>query len=124
MQVVTNFINNALKFTSEGQILLEYHPVEGTGQIEFSVTDTGMGIAPDAVATVFDRFVKLNTFAKGTGLGLSICKSIIEHLGGTIGAESELGVGSRFGSGIRVPNDFICLYLCELQYLWIKTLYR
>ena len=51
MQVVTNFINNALKFTSEGQILLEYHPVEGTGQIEFSVTDTGMGIAPDAVAT-------------------------------------------------------------------------
>ena len=96
MQVVTNFINNALKFTSEGQILLEYHPVEGTGQIEFSVTDTGMGIAPDAVATVFDRFVKLNTFAKGTGLGLSICKSIIEHLGGTIGAESELGVGSRF----------------------------
>ena len=96
MQVVTNFINNALKFTSEGQILLEYHPVEGTGQIEFSVTDTGMGIAPDTVATVFDRFVKLNTFAKGTGLGLSICKSIIEHLGGTIGAESELGVGSRF----------------------------
>ena len=96
MQVVTNFINNALKFTSEGQILLEYHPVEGTGQIEFSVTDTGMGIALDAVATVFDRFVKLNTFAKGTGLGLSICKSIIEHLGGTIGAESELGVGSRF----------------------------
>ena len=124
MQVVTNFINNALKFTSEGQILLEYHPVEGTGQIEFSVTDTGMGIAPDTVATVFDRFVKLNTFAKGTGLGLSICKSIIEHLGGTIGAESELGVGSRFGSGIRVPNDFISLYLCELQYLWIKTLYR
>lgn len=113
-----------MKFTSEGQILLEYHPVEGTGQIEFSVTDTGMGIALDAVATVFDRFVKLNTFAKGTGLGLSICKSIIEHLGGTIGAESELGVGSRFGSGIRVPNDFICLYLCELQYLWIKTLYR
>ena len=96
MQVVTNFINNALKFTSEGQILLEYHPVEGTDQIEFSVTDTGMGIAPDAVATVFDRFVKLNTFAKGTGLGLSICKSIIEHLGGTIGAESELGVSSRF----------------------------
>lgn len=100
-----------MKFTSEGQILLEYHPVEGTGQIEFSVTDTGMGIAPDAVATVFDRFVKLNTFAKGTGLGLSICKSIIEHLGGTIGAESELGVGSRFGSDIRVPNDFIA-YIC------------
>ena len=45
---------------------------------------------------VFDRFVKLNTFSKGTGLGLSICRSIIEHLGGTIGLESEVGVGSRF----------------------------
>lgn len=70
-----------------------------------------MGIAPDAVATVFDRFVKLNTFAKGTGLGLSICKSIIEHLGGTIGTESELGVGSRFGSGIRVPNDLLPIFV-------------
>lgn len=95
-QVVTNFINNALKFTKEGQIVLEYHLKEGTNEIEFSVTDTGMGIAPDAINTVFDRFVKLNTFSKGTGLGLSICRSIIEHLGGAIGAESELGVGSRF----------------------------
>lgn len=95
-QVVTNFINNALKFTKEGQIVLDYHLKEGTNKIEFSVTDTGMGIAPDAINTVFDRFVKLNTFSKGTGLGLSICRSIIEHLGGAIGAESELGVGSRF----------------------------
>ena len=95
-QVITNFINNALKFTDKGQILLEYHLKEDTDEIEFSVTDTGMGIAPDAVNKVFDRFVKLNTFSKGTGLGLSICKSIVEHLGGTIGIESELGVGSRF----------------------------
>ena len=96
MQVITNFINNALKFTSKGQITLEYHFKEGTNEIEFSVTDTGIGIAPDAVGQVFDRFVKLNTFSKGTGLGLSICRSIVEHLGGTIGAESEVGVGSRF----------------------------
>ena len=95
MQVITNFINNALKFTSKGQITLEYHFKEGTNEIEFSVTDTGIGIAPDAVGQVFDRFVKLNTFSKGTGLGLSICRSIVEHLGGTIGAESEIGVGSR-----------------------------
>lgn len=96
MQVITNFINNALKFTSKGQILLEYHFKEGTNEIEFSVTDTGIGIAPNAVGQVFDRFVKLNTFSKGTGLGLSICRSIVEHLGGTIGVESEVGVGSRF----------------------------
>ena len=96
MQVITNFINNALKFTSEGQILLEYHLKEDTCEIEFSVADTGMGIEPDKVDRVFDRFVKLNSFSKGTGLGLSICRSIIEHLGGTIGVESEMGTGSRF----------------------------
>ena len=96
MQVITNFINNALKFTNEGQILLEYRHKAESNEIEFAVTDTGMGIAPDKVDQVFDRFVKLNSFSKGTGLGLSICRSIIEHLGGTIGAESEIGVGSRF----------------------------
>lgn len=96
MQVLTNFINNAIKFTKEGRILLEYAYKEETNEIEFSVTDTGMGIASDVVDTVFDRFVKLNSFSKGTGLGLSICKSIVEYLGGIIGVESELGVGSRF----------------------------
>ena len=94
MQVITNFINNALKFTNEGQIMLEYRHKAESNEIEFAVT--GMGIAPDKVDQVFDRFVKLNSFSKGTGLGLSICRSIIEHLGGTIGAESEIGVGSRF----------------------------
>ena len=90
MQVITNFINNALKFTNEGQIMLEYRHKAESNEIEFAVTDTGMGIAPDKVDQVFDRFVKLNSFSKGTGLGLSICRSIIEHLGGTIGAESEI----------------------------------
>lgn len=95
-QVITNLLNNALKFTSEGTVLLEYHLKEGVGEIGFSVTDTGLGIAPDVVDKVFDRFVKLNMFSKGTGLGLSICRSIVEHFGGAIGVESELGVGSRF----------------------------
>lgn len=95
MQVITNFINNALKFTQEGEIILNYFLRED-GMLEFSVTDTGMGIDSDNINEVFDRFVKLNSFSKGTGLGLSICKSIVECLKGTIGVESELGVGSRF----------------------------
>ncbi len=95
MQVVTNFINNALKFTSEGEIVLGYRR-KADDLLEFYVQDSGIGIAPDKVNEVFDRFVKLNTFAQGTGLGLSICKSIVEHLGGTIGVESKQGVGSRF----------------------------
>lgn len=92
MQVITNFINNALKFTNEGQIMLEYRHKADSNEIEFAVTDTGMGIAPDKVDQVFDRFVKLNSFSKGTGLGLSICRSIIEHLGGTIGALSLIHI--------------------------------
>ncbi len=95
MQVVTNFINNALKFTTEGEIVLGYHR-KADDLLEFYVQDSGIGIAPEKVNEVFDRFVKLNTFAQGTGLGLSICKSIVEHLGGKIGVESKLGVGSRF----------------------------
>ncbi|NDV64631.1 HAMP domain-containing sensor histidine kinase [Bacteroides sp. 224] len=95
MQVITNFINNALKFTTEGEVVLGYYLKEDN-MLEFFVKDTGMGIASDKVGQVFDRFVKLNSFSKGTGLGLSICRSIIEQLHGTIGAESEPGVGSRF----------------------------
>lgn len=94
-QIITNFTNNALKFTSEGQVTIGYHLVDGN-MLEVYVRDTGIGIEPDKVGQVFERFVKLNTFAQGTGLGLSICKSIIEQLDGKIGVESEVGVGSRF----------------------------
>lgn len=62
----------------------------------FYVTDTGKGIAADKVGTVFDRFVKLDSFAQGSGLGLSICRSIIEQVGGKIGVESVEGEGSTF----------------------------
>lgn len=94
-QVITNFINNALKFTFYGSITLGYE-VTSDNMLRFYVTDTGTGIAPDKVNSIFERFVKLNSFVQGTGLGLSICKSIVEQLGGTIGVESELGVGSTF----------------------------
>ncbi len=93
-QVITNFINNALKFTKEGEITLGYEVKDD--RVEVWVRDTGVGIAPDRVGQIFDRFVKLNERALGTGLGLSICKGIIEQLHGEIGVESELGTGSRF----------------------------
>lgn len=93
-QVITNFINNAIKFTSEGSIQFGYHRQDHT--IYFYVTDTGCGIAENEVNSVFNRFVKLNSFAQGTGLGLSICQMIIKKLGGDIGAKSQLGKGSTF----------------------------
>ena len=94
-QVISNFINNALKFTFSGFISLSYCEVDGEF-LKFSVRDTGTGIPADKVNTIFDRFVKLNTFVHGTGLGLSICKSIVEQMGGSIGVESKEGEGSCF----------------------------
>lgn len=93
-QLFSNFINNAIKHTEKGSIVLDYtlHPDE----IEFSVTDTGTGMSEEVREHVFDRFYKGNTFKQGTGLGLSICKSIVEQKKGKIGVDSELGKGSRF----------------------------
>lgn len=94
IQVITNFINNAVKFTDEGSITLSYR-TEGD-ELLFQVEDTGSGISEEHVKTIFNRFVKLNSFVQGTGLGLSISKSIVEQMGGRIGVESEEGRGSRF----------------------------
>lgn len=94
-QVISNFINNALKFTFSGSITLGYYR-QTDGYLRFYVRDTGMGIPKNKIKTVFDRFVKLNSFVHGTGLGLSICKSLVEQMGGTIGVESKEGEGSCF----------------------------
>ena len=94
-QVISNFINNALKFTFSGSITLGYYR-QTDGYLRFYVRDTGMGIPKNKIKTVFDRFVKLNSFVHGTGLGLSICKSLVEQMGGTIGVDSEEGEGSCF----------------------------
>ena len=94
MQIITNFINNALKFTTEGSIRLGYY-IRGK-EIEFYVSDTGIGIPARNLDAIFERFVKLNSFIHGTGLGLSICKSMVEQMGGRIGVDSEEGKGSRF----------------------------
>lgn len=94
-QVVSNFIGNAIKFTTKGSIRLGYESV-GNDMLKFYVTDTGVGIDKKDLDKVFGRFVKVNSFIQGTGLGLAICQAIVEQMGGTIGVDSEKGKGSCF----------------------------
>ena len=94
-QVLTNFINNAIKFTSQGNITVGYE-ITSDNAIKIYVQDTGLGVPKEKLDNIFDRFVKLNTFAQGTGIGLSICKSIITQMGGEIGVESVVNEGSCF----------------------------
>ena len=98
-QVITNFINNAIKFTKEGTIRFGYN-LEDEHTIHFYVTDTGCGIEQDKLKTIFGRFVKLNSFAQGTGLGLAICETIVTKMGGQIGVSSEIGKGSTFWTSL------------------------
>ena len=101
-QVITNLLNNAMKFTTRGNIRFGYRQ-EGN-MLRFYVKDTGCGIPADKIDSVFGRFVKLNNFQQGTGLGLSICKTIVEKLGGEIGVESEEGVGTLFWFTIKIDT--------------------
>lgn len=94
IQVLSNFLTNAIKFTSKGSIIISYRLSEN--KLLVSVTDTGTGIAEDYKNIIFERFIKVNDFKQGTGLGLSISKMIVENLGGEIGVDSELGKGSTF----------------------------
>ena len=94
MQVLFNFLSNALKNTEKGTITLGLKH-EGNW-LKLYVSDTGYGIAKEKLPQIFTRFEKLNDFVQGTGLGLSICKSIVERLGGRIEVVSELGKGSTF----------------------------
>lgn len=93
-QVISNLISNAIKFTPKGEIHFGYKPLEK--MIEFYVRDSGIGIQPDKINSVFDRFVKVDSFAPGTGLGLAICKTIIQKLGGEISVTSTPGVETIF----------------------------
>lgn len=93
-QVITNLVNNAIKFTERGHIRFGFDLTEGS--VDFYVEDTGSGIPEDKIRAIFNRFIKLNDFVSGTGLGLAISKMIVEKMDGTIGVESELGRGTRF----------------------------
>jgi two-component system sensor histidine kinase/response regulator len=102
-QVMINLIGNAIKFTQQGEVVLRAEPVseaDTTVTIRFSIQDTGIGIASDRLQSVFDRFTQADgsTTRKygGSGLGLTICKQLVEAMGGEIGVQSSVGVGSTF----------------------------
>lgn len=94
VQVCTNFATNAIKHTEKGRIVMGYEYLDGG--LKIYVEDTGCGIPKDKQSRLFERFAKLDDFSQGNGLGLAICKAIADATDGEIGAESEVGKGSRF----------------------------
>lgn len=95
-QVLTNFLNNANKFTKEGSIQLGYCCPSGMSEVHLYVEDTGIGIPHSEQKMIFERFYKRSEFSQGVGLGLSICVLIVEKMGGRIELRSEEGRGSCF----------------------------
>lgn len=104
-QVITNFINNAAKFTQQGHIRIGYEAAGKDSQVRIYVEDTGCGIPAAKQDAIFERFNKLDEFAQGTGLGLAICSVIVQRLGGTIKVQSEEGKGSRFTLTLPYKNE-------------------
>ena len=92
--IMEHFLQNAIKFTTEGSITMGYDLEDS--HVRLWVSDTGKGIAQADQERIFERFVKIDEYVPGTGLGLSVVKSHVQQLGGTVGVESEIGKGSRF----------------------------
>ena len=103
VQILRNLVTNALKFTAEGEVVLRAHGDRGL--VTFSVSDTGVGIAPEDLERVFEEFVQVpgehQRNVRGTGLGLPLCRKLVSVLGGTIDVESTLGQGTTFT--VRLP---------------------
>ncbi len=106
-QILRNFISNALKFTTEGEVRVSARLVK-EGMVEFAVTDTGIGIAEDHLPALFSDFVQIDARIQkrlhGTGLGLSLAKKFAVLLGGTVAVTSKVGQGSRFS--VRIPAKY------------------
>ena len=94
IQVFTNYVTNAIKYTPHGEIVMGYECAPG--QVRVYVKDSGIGIPNEKKGRIFSRFEKLDNFAQGTGLGLSICKAIADATGGEVGFESTVNEGSAF----------------------------
>ncbi len=103
-QILRNFISNAIKFTPQGEVRVSAH--QSGDHVVFRVKDTGIGIAPEHLESIFEEFMQLENPLqakhKGTGLGLPLCRSLARLLGGTVGVESELGHGSTFFAEIPI----------------------
>jgi len=101
-QILYNLVGNAIKFTDEGFVKIyirKLNDILDSVQLQFTVEDSGIGIAPDKIEAVFETFTRIRQkerLYEGTGLGLSICKNLVEQQGGKIGATSEIGKGSKF----------------------------
>lgn len=106
-QILRNFISNALKFTSKGEVRVSVN-YDGKDHVTFSVTDTGIGIAPEHHSMIFQDFAQIDSPLqrkwRGTGLGLSLSKKIAELLGGRVQMQSELGKGSEFS--VTIPIEY------------------
>jgi PAS domain S-box-containing protein len=109
-QVIFNLLSNAVKFTKAGGVVFSLQRIgatDGGDMIRFSVSDTGIGIAPDDIAKLFEPFAqvghKASAAASGTGLGLAISRSLVERMGGKLKVESKLGWGSRFWFDVALP---------------------
>jgi signal transduction histidine kinase len=104
-QIITNLASNAIKFTEQGSVTIAYER-KNKSVVEFSVSDTGIGIPGEYLGSIFDQFRQVEEFASrsygGTGLGLSISKGLVELLGGYIAVESEENVGSTFKFNIKI----------------------
>ncbi len=121
-QVMNNFVSNAFKFTKKGGISFGYELVDNDQYLRLYVTDTGCGIPEEARASVFGRFVKLNSFVQGTGLGLSICETIARTMNGFIGVDSTVGEGSTFW--IKIPYEPVQMNFdtnCSGEHISIKA---
>lgn len=110
LQVLGNYLSNALKYTSQGSIAIGYYPPQGD-KLRFFVRDTGCGIPPEYTDKIFGRFVKVDSFKQGSGLGLAICAMIAEKMEGKVGVVSQVGKGSEFWFEIPYrPVDTLAFY--------------